>query len=226
MNMASIYDDEDLLLLSGIQHYAFCARQWALIHIEQYWQENYLTAKGRLMHETVHETGRQYEKRGDTVIARGLPVRSRSLGLTGVCDVVEFIRDDLLGVDIFGIEGRFKPMPVEYKRGSPKADNCDVAQVVAQALCLEEMLTCSITDARLFYGATHHRCDVEINEMRRQEVATYAYEMHRLMAKKHVPKAKYEKKCVACSLYDYCQPKTLKKVNGVELYILEHMSED
>lgn len=224
--MKQSYDDEDFLLLSGIQHYAFCARQWALIHVEQFWNENHLTAKGRLMHETVHETGRQYEKRGETIITRSLPVRSRNLGLTGVCDVVEFIRDNSYGINLFGIEGRYRPMPVEYKRGSPKANDCDIAQVVAQALCLEEMLACSILEARLFYGTTHHRFDVVIDESRRQKVVQYSNEMHQLMTRRYIPKAKYEKKCDACSLYDYCQPKTLSAARDVDSYIQKHMNED
>lgn len=136
------YQEEDFLLLSGIQHFVFCRRQWALIHIEQQWQENLRTVEGGILHEKTHDYTIK-EKRGDLIISRSMGIYSRTLGITGACDVVEFhkSRD---GVALYGREGNYKPVPVEYKRGKPKQGNADVLQLCAQAMCLEEMLLCRI----------------------------------------------------------------------------------
>ena len=143
-----IYDEEDFLQLSGIQHFRFCRRQWALIHVENQWQENYFTVDGTLMHENAHD-GEKRESRGDMLILRGLPVFSRTLGVSGQCDVVEFYRDDS-GVALRGSEGLWRPFPVEYKRGKPKANSADELQLCAQAMCLEEMLCCAIPQGALY----------------------------------------------------------------------------
>ena len=124
--------DDDLLNISGIQHFVFCRRQWALIHIEQQWAENVLTVSGELMHQNAHD-GTSTEKRGDVLISRGMPVKSRELGLTGVCDVVEFHKSSD-GALLHGHEGLYRMIPVEYKHGKPKEDNCDVLQAAAQAM--------------------------------------------------------------------------------------------
>lgn len=137
-----MYSDEELLALSGIQHFAFCRRQWALIHIERRWQENYLTASGQMMHQRAHDEEIR-ERRGTLLIVRGLFVRSSELGLSGVCDIVEFHQDEQ-GVPLFGEDGAWMPVPVEYKRGKSKSGECDRLQVCAQAMCLEEMLGCDI----------------------------------------------------------------------------------
>ena len=130
-----MYSEEEYLMLSGIQHFAFCRRQWAMIHIEQQWAENYRTTAGELMHKKAHDEG-SFEKRGDLLIVRGLRISSRELGLSGQCDVVEFHRDDE-GVKLFGYEGKWTTVPVEYKHGAPKEDNADELQLCAQAICLE-----------------------------------------------------------------------------------------
>jgi len=123
------YSEYDYLLLSGIQHYAFCPRQWALIHIEEQWQENYLTASGRALHNKAH-SGETVEKRGDLLIVRSMKISSRRLGISGECDVVEFHRSEN-GITIRNYEGLWAPYPVEYKRGKTKLDDCDRLQLCA-----------------------------------------------------------------------------------------------
>lgn len=130
-----MYTEEDYLMLSGIQHFAFCRRQWAIIHIEQQWAENYRTTAGELMHKKAHGEG-VFEKRGDLLTARGLRISSHELGLSGQCDVVEFCRDKN-GISLYGYDGKWNPVPVEYKRGEPKENNADELQLCAQAICLE-----------------------------------------------------------------------------------------
>lgn len=154
-------------MLSGIQHFAFCRRQWALIHLEQQWTENYRTMDGNFMHRQAHD-GTSYEKRKDTIISRGMPVFSRTMGVNGICDIVEFHADES-GTLIHTFGGKYIPMPIEYKRGKPKEHDADVLQVVAQAMCLEEMLDCKIVEGALYYGETKHRVKILISEEDRQK---------------------------------------------------------
>jgi len=129
------FDEEEYLQLSGLQHFAFCRRQWALIHIEDQWAENFRTVDGHIMHEHVHDQGSR-ESRGDRLIVRGLSVHSAQLGISGQCDAVEFHRNPD-GVALRGREGLWLPYPVEYKRGKPKEHSADELQLCAQAMCLE-----------------------------------------------------------------------------------------
>lgn len=142
-------DEDDYLMLSGIQHFQFCKRQWALIHVEQQWEENVRTVEGQYLHRKADQPFVR-EKRGDKLIVRAMPVKSNRMKVTGICDVVEFIEDEN-GIEIHGTEGRFKPYPVEYKRGKPKKDDADLMQLTAQALCLEEMLLCEIDTGYMYY---------------------------------------------------------------------------
>ena len=134
------FKEEDYIQLSGLQHFVFCRRQWALIHIEQQWAENYWTVDGDILHEKAHDPEKR-ERRGDLLITRGMPIHSPTLGVSGQCDVVEFRRDDY-GAALRGEEGLWVPFPVEYKRGKPKEHQADELQLCAQAMCLEEMLSC------------------------------------------------------------------------------------
>ena len=134
-----MYKEEEFLQLSGIQHFAFCRRQWALAYIEMQWQENVRTVEGKILHENAHDPAIK-EKRGDLLIVRAMPVHSREMGASGECDVVEFHKTKD-GISIAGREGNYSVVPVEYKRGKPKTDDSDILQVAAQALCLEEMLS-------------------------------------------------------------------------------------
>lgn len=126
----------DTLMISRIQHFAFCPRQWALIHLEQQWQENERTADGRIFHCRAHD-GPEHEWHNGVLFLRGLRVFSDTLGISGTCDVVEF-HPAPQGITLPGYDGNWKPYPVEYKRGSPKADNADRLQLCAQAMRLEE----------------------------------------------------------------------------------------
>jgi CRISPR-associated exonuclease Cas4 len=192
-----MYSEDDLLPLSGLQHLMFCERQWALIHLEQQWEENRLTAEGRLLHETAHASGA--ESRGDVRIVRGLSLRSLRLGLAGQADVVEF-------------HGR-QPFPVEYKRGKPKSDRSDEIQLCAQALSLEEMLAVSVPRGALFYGTTRRRIDVQCDEPLRSLVEELAERMHELYRRGKTPEASYAPRCEQCSLIEVCLPRRKRDAN-------------
>ncbi|MCE5264753.1 MAG: CRISPR-associated protein Cas4 [Deltaproteobacteria bacterium] len=199
---------DDLTMISALQHYAFCPRQCALIHIEQIWQESGRTAEGRILHERVHDEGRT--SRGDIRIEHGISLRSLRLGLIGKADVVEFHRQ---------CNGSWLPFPVEYKRGKPKADDCDKVQLCAQAMCLEEMLAVAIPSGALFYGETRHRLDVVFDEALRRETAETASRAHDLIASGRTPPPVYEKRCDSCSLMTECLPKTIQKRRSVKGYL-------
>ncbi|MEG0778356.1 MAG: CRISPR-associated protein Cas4 [Oscillospiraceae bacterium] len=207
-------------MLSGVQHFLFCRRQWALIHIENLWAENLRTTEGEIMHERTHNEALT-EKRGNTVITRGMSVFSRSLGVSGKCDVLEFHRDDN-GVPINGWEGLWLPFPVEYKRGEPKENNCDAAQLCAQALCLEEMLCCEISQGALFYGETRRRLPLDFTPELKSEVKAAILEMHELFSRGHTPRVKPSKACNACSLKELCLP-VLMKNRSVKEYLEESL---
>ena len=199
----------DLLPLSGIQHFAFCRRQWALIHLEQQWQENLRTAEGRLLHQRAHDESLR-ERRGDTLILRGLPVFSNSLGLSGQCDVVEFHAAPN-GVELRGEEGRWQPFPVEYKRGRPKSHQADELQLCAQAICLEEMLCCAVPEGALFYGEPRRRTIIQFSPELRQSVHRFSQEMRQYYQRGHTPRATPSKSCQACSLKDLCLPQLTRR---------------
>ncbi len=209
-----IYLDEDLLQLSGIQHFSFCRRQWALIHLEHLWQENWRTTEGQLLHRNAHDTGLR-ERRGDTLTIRGLSVVSHTLGVSGQCDVVEFHLAPS-GVPLSGEEGLWLPYPVEYKHGSPKENPADRLQLCAQAMCLEEMLCCPVPEGALFYGETRRRSVVTMDEELRNAVREMLKEMHQLFQRGHTPKVKPNKSCQACSLKELCLPALLRKDNSAQ----------
>lgn len=206
-----MYAEEDYLPLSGLQHFAFCRRQWALIHIETQWAENLRTVEGDLFHRRAHDE-KQRELRDAVLILRGLPIFSPSLGLSGKCDVVEFHADPT-GVPLRGEPGLWRPYPVEYKKGAPKLGVEDSLQLCAQAMCLEEMLSCSIPEGALFYGETRRRTRVEFDTALRQRVRELSSEMHDLYRRGYTPKAKPTKACNACSLKEQCLPALLRRRN-------------
>jgi CRISPR-associated exonuclease Cas4 len=202
------YTEDDLIMVSALQHYAFCPRQCALIHIEQLWDENRATAEGRIMHERVHEQDR--ESRGNVRIEYGLPLRSLRLGLIGKADVVEFHR---IG------KNTWQPLPVEYKRGKPKLDHCDLVQICAQAMCLEEMLSVPVNSGAIFYGRTRRRLDVSFDGNLRRETEDAAEKAHLLISSGKTPPPVYEKRCERCSLNEECIPKTIGKKSSVKRYL-------
>jgi CRISPR-associated exonuclease Cas4 len=202
------YTEDDFIMISALQHISFCERQCALIHIEQIWDENRMTAEGRIMHERVHEQER--ESRGDVRIEYGIPLRSLRRGLIGKADVVEFHR---LGKDLW------QPFPVEYKRGKPKLDHCDMIQLCAQAMCLEEMLSVSVPNGAIFYGRTRRRLDVSFDDTLRKETEKAAEKAHQLIASGKTPPPVYEKRCKSCSLIEECIPKTIGEKSSVKRYL-------
>lgn len=201
--------EEDWLQLSGLQHFAFCRRQWALIHIENQWAENFRTVDGHLMHERVHDQEFR-ESRGDRLTVRGLAIHSAQLGISGQCDAVEFQRDPD-GISLRDREGLWQPYPVEYKRGKPKEGNADELQLCAQAMCLEEMLCCTVPEGALYYGEPRRRTVVQFTPELRQQVRDSLTEMHQLYQRRYTPKVKPSKACSACSLKDLCLPKLMSR---------------
>ena len=197
-------EPEEYLAISGIQHFCFCRRQWALIHLEQQWSENLRTAEGRLQHDRCHnETFR--EKRGDLLTVRGMRVISHRLQLSGVCDVVEFHADPD-GVPLQGYEGIWRPVPVEYKHGVSKQNDADRLQLCAQAMCLEEVYHTTIAEGAIFYISSHRRQRVVLDEPLRRLVLETAKELHHIRESLSVPAARYSEKCKRCSLLEYCMP--------------------
>lgn len=217
------YNEEDYLMLSGIQHFAFCRRQWALIHIEQQWADNYKTTDGKLFHKRAHDET-LLEKRGDVITARGLRIFSKSLGVTGQCDVVEFHKDND-GITLQNFDGKWSVYPIEYKRGSKKDGIEDEVQLCAQAICLEEMLSTDISKGALFYGENRRRVEVIFSQTLKEQVNDIAKEMHKLFEKGYTPVVKKQKKCQSCSLKNICLP-TLDNKIEVRKYINKMLSEE
>lgn len=211
-----MYAEEDYLFLSGIQHIAFCPRQFALIHIEQQWQENILTFDGRAMHERADDPF-FFESRGVVLITRSVPLVSHKLGLYGIADVVEFQKKEN-GILIEGEEGLWQPYPVEYKRGKPKQDDRDQVQLCAQAMCLEEMLGVNIPTGALFYGKTRRRQVVELDGSLRERVVELSLLMHKLYDQGITPKPLKSKACDSCSLLELCLPKAAAR-KSVKTYL-------
>lgn len=218
-----MYNEEDFLQLSGLQHFVFCRRQWALIHIEQQWAENYRTTDGALMHEKAHDSTSN-ESRGNLYTVRGLRIMSPTLGVSGECDVVEF-RRGAAGIPLSQKEGLWQPYPVEYKRGEPKTGNCDVLQLCAQAMCLEEMLCCEVPKGALYYGMPRRRQEIHFTPDLREQVRTALEEMHKLYARGYTPKVRPTKGCNACSLKELCLP-ALCRNKSVTAYLAAAMEEE
>lgn len=210
------YSQDDYLMISGIQHFKFCRRQWALIHVEQQWAENEHTVVGELMHKKTHDPY-LIEKRNDVLIVRALPVSSRSIGISGECDIVEFHKCDE-GIKLIGHRGLCSVYPVEYKKGKPKESDEDKLQLAAQAMCLEEMFLTQIPEGALYYGETRRREVVEFTEEIRNQVKSIFEEMHGYYERKYTPKVKTTKACSGCSLKDICLPK-LMKTGSVKAYV-------
>lgn len=219
----SDFDEEDYLQLSGIQHFSFCRRQWALIHIEHQWKDNLRTVEGELLHERAHDEGTS-EKRGDLLTVHGMRVSSRRLGVSGACDVVEFRRSDD-GVPLSGREGRWQPYPVEYKRGLPKSENVDRLQLCCQAMCLEEMLAVDINEGALFYGEPRRREKVNFSMDLREAVLSILEEMHCYASRGYTPKVKIGAFCRACSLNELCLPQLCKNPSATE-YVKKRLREE
>lgn len=195
------YSEDEYLMLSGIQHFAYCRRQWALIHMEQMWTDDSRTSAGTIFHQNV-DTGR-LEKRGDKWITRSISVSSPELGLSGQCDVVELtIERDDSGNNTKVVE----TTPVEYKVGSKKASDCDRIQLCAQAMCLESTLHIKIEKGYLFYGKSKRREEVRLTEELRQKTSRLAEEMHSVFKSGILPQENIDHRCNGCSMIDDCMP--------------------
>jgi len=217
-----IYPEEDYLALSGLQHFAFCRRQWALIHIENQWSDNERTVDGTIIHERAHDETIK-ESRGNIIVVRGMHVSSPVLGVSGVCDIIEY-HSNPSGVPIFGHPGTWIPYPVEYKRGHTKDTDADRLQLCAQAMCLEEMLGCDIEEGALYYNETRRREKVLLTDDLREKVKVMILEMHHYYQRGYTPKVKRTKSCNACSLKDICTPALLKNKSALQ-YMQERLEE-
>lgn len=178
--------------ISALQHYDFCPRQCAYIHIERLWQDNYLTAKGNELHDRVHST--ESEKRSGVKTERGVEIYSEKYGITGQLDLLEIT------------ENPFTIIPVEYKHGKPKVEDCDRIQLCAQVLCLEEMRNITINRAALWYWQVRQREWIEIDAAIREKTINTIQAVRDLFTRQQLPKAKYTSACKACSFFDICQP--------------------
>ncbi len=203
------YEVDEFIFLSALNHYLYCPRRCALIHIEQIWNENLFTSEGMIMHEKV-DTAKK-ESRGKVRIEYNMPLRSVKLGLVGKADVVEFHKDGDMWI----------PVPVEYKRGKPKQDYTDRVQLCAQALCLEEMMAVQIPKGALFYGQTKHRQEVEFDCTLRKKTEDAAKELHSLISSGNTPKPEYSRKCTNCSLVDICLPKISRKASNYLMKMID-----
>lgn len=217
-------NSDDYLMLSGIQHFYFCKRQWCLIHIEQQWEDNRWTMEGQVFHQ---KSDNPYvkEKRKDHFISRAMPVSSATLGLSGILDVVEFVKDDD-GIPVPGKRGKWRPSIVEFKKGAPKNDLRDVVQLVAEVICLEEKLQLTIPISYLFYGKTNRKQEIQITEELRQLVQEMAQQMHDLYDSARTTPAETYKNCKECSLVNICMPRITKKKVNVDNYIRQRMNEE
>jgi CRISPR-associated exonuclease Cas4 len=221
------YAEDELLPLSALQHYAFCERQCALIHLEGLWRENLYTTKGTLFHRRVIEE--EGEWRDGVLIVRALPLRCLRYGLAGVADVVEFHPPP-------GAAGKLRPrgslprgwtvLPIEYKRGRPKGNRCDEIQLCAQALCLEEMLETEIVEGALFYGRNRRRFPVPFDVPLRSLTAQIVEGVRRLLESDRTPAAPFDKRCKKCSLLELCRPDVTGKHKRVGAYLDKLINED
>ena len=215
-----MFEDEELLLISGLQHLMFCEKQWSLIHVEKLWAENILTVEGAHLHDNVHSAG--LKSRGDLKLATGLQLRSSELGLYGVADMVEFVLDSTNGVEIpsagFG-KKRWMPYPVEYKRGRARWDNADEIQLCAQAICLEEMLGAKIKLGAVYYGEPRKRSEIQLSAALREEVRKICARGRDLLESKDSAKPNKGKHCKNCSMREFCMPEITLSADSSEKYI-------
>jgi CRISPR-associated exonuclease Cas4 len=220
-----MFDEDELLPVSALQHFVFCPRRCALVHIEQVWMENQFTVEGDILHERVDELGR--EARITLIVSHGLGIRSLRLGVTGKVDVVEFRlnTDGQEGCTLTGKEGHWTPYPVEYKRGSQKRGFGDDVQICAQALCLEEMLECSVPAGAIYYASTRKRREIAFDAALRAETTTAICGVRALISAGVTPPPDYGKKCDTCSLFDLCQPKLTVSGKDPDRYVTRYIQE-
>ncbi len=215
-----------MLMLSGIQHFMFCPRQWALIHMEQQWDENRLTVEGELLHQRVDDPFTR-QKNGDVITLRSVTIASKQLGLYGLTDAIELHPQESTENTICHslYPGYWKPYPIEYKRGHSKPDERDEVQLAAQVICLEEMYDIHLDKAALYYGETRHREEIIVDERLRKLTCQLAEEMHRVFQSGVVPKAEKKSHCKSCSIVDICMPQ-LSECASVSQYLKKNLYEE
>ena len=220
------YSAEDMLMLSGIQHYVFCPRQWALIHLEQQWEENVLTIEGMLLHQQVDNPAYRV-KRGDKLTLRRVALASKALGLNGLSDAIELqpAESEVDAIRHPAYPGYWKPVPIEYKRGRSKPNRCDEVQVAAQAICLEELYGIRIPTGMIYYNEEKGRQEVVLDDELRRFTQQCADGMHQLYRSAITPPAIYSAHCRQCSLYDLCIP-LLSAKQEVEDYLTRNLYEE
>lgn len=200
-----MYNEDDLLPLSALQHLAFCPRQCALIHIERVWADNLYTVEGNILHESV-DAGK-VETRPGIHIARSIEIRSLRLGLVGIADLVEFSKTPPT------------VLPIEFKRGRKKASDIDRIQLCAQGICLEEVLRCTIESGAIFYGKTRRREQVVFTSDLRENVSQTSRALHQLIDTGKTPPPTIGPHCDACSLREYCLPQTASRKHRVGAWL-------
>lgn len=192
--------------ISALQHAVYCLRQAALIHVERMWAENRFTAEGQILHGATDRVGQRRIKGVRRVSA--LPLASRRLSLSGTADLVEFRTEG---------EGGETPLPVEFKRGKPKAHRADEVQLCAQALCLEEMTGRPVPEGALFYGETKRRVAVAFDAELRALTEDTATALRRVFETGATPPPTPLKgRCRACSLVELCRPDAARRRSVAE----------
>jgi CRISPR-associated exonuclease Cas4 len=204
------YAERDFLPISALQHLVFCERQCALIHLERQWAENRFTAEGGVLHRKAHSGRSETRPAGRT--ARAVPLRSAEHGIHGVIDVVQ-------------LRPGAPPLPVEYKRGRPKAGDCDRVQLCAQALCLEEMLRTAVPAGEIFYGKTKRRVRVAFDEALRARTLAVIRRLRDLILSGRTPAAEPGPKCRGCSLKELCLPRLAEKPRSASEHVRRSIAE-
>jgi CRISPR-associated exonuclease Cas4 len=205
-------EDDDLVPISALQHFLYCPRQCGLIHIERLWEESQNTAEGRLLHEKADTLA--VERRKGVRVVTAMPLAHTELGLFGVADVVEFHHEECYE----------QAVPVEYKRGRPKAHRADEVQLCAQALCLEFMLKQPVPLGFLFYAKVRRRQEIVFDSALRALTEEVASSTRAMLSSARTPLATYEaKRCDSCSLIALCQPRLLTCGRSVERWLREEL---
>jgi CRISPR-associated exonuclease Cas4 len=220
-----LYTEEQLLPLSAVGQFVHCPRRFALLHLEQQWEDNRFTAEGTILHEKTDSGVR--ESRDSVRIVRSLRLCSYELGVYGIADVVEFHRvsKEDIGVTLPKASGKWQPYPVEFKRGA--ATNLDgyKAQLCLQAFCLEEMLKVSIPEGALFLGEKQGRMKVAFTPALRAQVVNACHAMQQLFASGETPPPTFGKWCASCSIVEECHPKLIASHRSAYMWLERELDE-
>jgi CRISPR-associated exonuclease Cas4 len=206
------------IAISALQHYAYCPRQFALIHLEQAWSDNHFTAQGNVLHERVDS--QEAETRGNKRSERSVQVHSERLGLHGKLDLLEILKDT---------DGSKRYIPVEYKRGKRKVMDWDRIQLCAQAMCLEEMRGVTVAEGALWYWQERLREVVALDAPLRAQTLACIENARSVLKSQITPAPTTDtKRCKACSLMDDCAPAMVRSDRSAHYVqtLFEPMGED